>query len=214
MKKIFKLLVLLLFSTISLTTFAGEQGFYIGGSLGYTDSDLLSDSEEDAIDRGIAEWGAVGVTATYDDDENDLGFKFFAGYNINEYFGVEAAYVNLGDVTADASLSYLAETLTVDVEAEADGFSFAGVARYPIYDRTEVFAKVGLFVWEADADASATFGGVTASESYEDDGTDIMFGFGASYAMTTNISVRGEWERYALDDYDVDLFSVGVQYYF
>ena len=33
-------------------------------------------------------------------DDSRLGWKLFAGYNLNQYFGAEFAYVDLGEVEA------------------------------------------------------------------------------------------------------------------
>ena len=49
---------------------------------------------------------------------------------------------------------------------------------------------------------------------FGDDGTDVVYGLGAAYNITQNLSVRGEWERYDFDGDDVDLLSVGLAWAF
>ena len=93
----------------------------------------------------------------------------------------------------------------ISLTAEADGFQFAAVGSYPI-EQFSLLGKVGLFMW--DAEISTNLG------SFDDDGTDIMFGVGGAFKFTPQLSVRGEWERFDFDGDDVDLFSASIIYSF
>ncbi|MDH5210327.1 MAG: hypothetical protein OEW96_01440, partial [Betaproteobacteria bacterium] len=67
----------------------------------------------------------------------------------------------------------------------------------------------GVFAWEAKA--RDVTGGVPFSG--KDDGADLSFGFGGAYNVTTNFSVRAEWELFEAVD-SISLLSVGVAYRF
>jgi len=190
---------------LAFTAQAGDNGFYLGGSLGY--ASFNEDESELAQDLTGA-----GLTGTVSLDEEDFGWKLFGGYNFTQYFGAEFAYVDLGSVDVDFSITApLAGSGTAEVDV--DGFTFMGVGRYPIQPNFEVFAKVGAFVWDAEGDVTVTVGGISATVGDDDDGTDVVFGLGASYHFTNNVGVRAEWERYNTDN-SVDFFSLGLEYRF
>ena len=207
MNQNFKLLCAICVLLITFNVNAEEKGFYVGGSVGYTSLDTLSES---SINSTLA---TSGITATSSVDDNDLGWKIFGGYNINKYFGLELAYVDLGE--ADANITVTAPTAaTVNATAEGDGFTIAGIARYPVSEQFDVFGKVGAFVWDTEVTASVASGATTAAISAGDNGTDVMFGFGAEYEIANNFGIRAEWERYKLNGDDADLFSLGLEYDF
>ncbi|MCZ6802672.1 MAG: outer membrane beta-barrel protein [Proteobacteria bacterium] len=174
---------------ISLNVSAEEKGFFIGGSIGYSSIDTLSESDVNAT------LAAGGITATSSVDDSDLGWKIFGGYNLNQYFGVEVGYVDLGETELDITATAPA-AITASGGDEIDGFMFAGVARYPISEKFDVFGKVGGFVWDVEGAGTVTSGATTVAVSADEDGTDIMFGVGAEYEVMNNIGIRAEWERY------------------
>ena len=200
--------VVFLFSLIlSLNTLAEEKGFYVGGSVGHTSIDTLSEGQ---VNANLA---AGGITATSNVDDTDMGWKLFGGYNFNQYFGLELGYVDLGEASLDITATAPAAA-TASVSAEADGFQFTGIARYPLMNNFDVFGKVGGFVWDVEGGGSVTSGATTVVVSAEDDGSSIMFGFGAEYELQNNIGIRAEWERFEVSSDDVDMFSIGVEYDF
>lgn len=193
---------------ISLNAFAEDKGFYFGGSLGHASIETIDESE---INAGFA---ALGVTTTSEVDDNDLGWKFYGGYDFNKYIGIELAYVDLGEAEVSATSS-APVVGTASVDAEADGFAFAVVARYPLNQQVDLFGKLGGFVWEVEGGASVSVGGSTLALTGEDDGNSVMFGLGAEYEFNDNIGIRAEWERFEqVANSDVDMFSIGLEYDF
>ncbi|MEM1434273.1 MAG: outer membrane beta-barrel protein [Pseudomonadota bacterium] len=211
--------------------------WYAGGSLGATsvdNFDAASDvSPDEIIDLLESE---LGLPVTVDNlrtgsDDSDTGWKIFGGLNFNAYVGVEVFYVNLGEalqslaVDASALISVGNEpsgSVDAKAEAEVDAFGAAVVGRLPLSEPFSLFGKVGMTAWDADLNISASFSGsasglpITASDSLSDsdDGTDIMFGAGASWQFSEAWRLRAEWERFAIDDADVDLWSAGIVYVF
>ncbi|HZM35996.1 MAG TPA: outer membrane beta-barrel protein [Burkholderiales bacterium] len=174
--------------------FAGQalaQG-YVGGSVGQTDFD----SE---ITSGLITSGSV--------DTKDTAFKLFGGYMFNQNFGLEAAYVDLGEASYSGTFGGSPVT---GGKVEASGFNISGLGSFPVTPTFSVFGKLGLFIWEAEA--SDTTGGVPFSQ--KNDGTDLSFGIGVSYDFTRNLSARAEWERLTLDEVDADVLSIGFAYKF
>lgn len=172
-------------------TQASAQAF-IGGSLGQSDTD-------ETITTGLITSGPV--------DGKDTGFKVFGGYMFNRNLGVEAAYVNLGEVSYSGSFGPFP---VVGGKVELTGFNIAALGSFPINEQFSVFGKLGLFIW--DVEASDVTGGVPFSA--KTDGTDISFGLGVGYNFTRNLGVRAEWERFKLDEADSDLLSIGIVWRF
>jgi OOP family OmpA-OmpF porin len=73
---------LLLGALVSGTTFAADNGFYLGASIGQSNVDISS--------------GGSHV------DGDDTGFKIIAGIRPLDHFGVEVNYVDLGEVSDGA----------------------------------------------------------------------------------------------------------------
>jgi OOP family OmpA-OmpF porin len=198
-----RLIGIIMTSVFSAGAMAQEPGFYVGGSLGYAN-----------LDQDEAEMQSIltnaGLTGTVDIDDEDLGWKFFGGYNFNQYFGAEIGYVNLGSVDTAFNVTAPAAA-TGSASVDVDGFTASGTLSYPINEQLDVFGKLGVLVWNADGSASVS--GVTVSA--DDDDTDVHFGIGGKYHHTENITFRAEWERaFDVGGSDLDLFSVGVQYNF
>jgi OOP family OmpA-OmpF porin len=170
---------------------ASAQAF-VGGSLGQSDID--SD-----ITAALITSGSV--------DGKDTAFKVFGGYMFNRHFGVEGAYVNLGEVSYSGS--FFGDPVTGG-KVEVTGFNVAAMGSYPISEQFSVFGKIGLFIWEAEASD------ITGGEPFSDkaDGTDISFGLGVGYNFTRNLGVRAEWERFEASDADADLLSIGIVWRF
>jgi len=184
---------------------AADTGFYIGGSVGQAE---VSDFGAADLD---AELATLGITSSSSTDDTDTGWKLFAGYRFMKYLAVEGAYTNFGEATAH---SIITPPGTVDTTLEAEAWTVSALGILPLGDQFSLFARLGVNFWNVDISAVGTGGGTTAAVSDDDDGTDMVYGVGAAYSFTNNLSVRGEWERYDFDDGDVDLWSVGLGWNF
>jgi OOP family OmpA-OmpF porin len=160
-----------------------EDGFYAGVGVGQATIEI-DDSDIDF-------------------DQDDFGWKAFAGYRFMPYFGVEGGYVDFGE--PDDSI------LGIDVEVDADGWDLFAVGFWPIGEKWDLFAKLGVIAWSADIKGS--FQGESVSE--EEDGADLAYGLGAGWNFSERFSVRGEWEYFDIDDTDeVYLLSLSAVYRF
>ncbi|MGH8692495.1 MAG: outer membrane beta-barrel protein [Burkholderiales bacterium] len=183
-------------SAVLAATQASAQAF-VGGSIGQSD-----------IENSIATSGPNGPLITSGTvDGKDTAFKVFGGYMFNQHFGVEGAYVNLGEASYSGTFFGLPVT---GGTVEVTGLNVAALGSYPVTPEFSVFGKIGLFVWESNA--SDTTGGLPFSNTA--DGTDLSFGIGVGYSFTRNLGVRAEWERFKLDNVDADLLSIGLVYKF
>ena len=185
---------------------AADTGFYLGGSFGQSQ---ISDFSGSDLDRELA---TMGVTASSTTDDSDSGWKVFAGYKIMKNLAVEGSYTNLGEATARTTVTApVAGTFNTTLELESWSISAVGIL--PLNDQFSLFARLGLNVWNLDGSTTGPGSGST-STSTSDDGADVVYGLGASYNFSQNLSLRGEWERYDFDGSDVDLLSVGLAWAF
>jgi OmpA-OmpF porin, OOP family len=168
------------------------QGFYIGGSVGQSEFD-----DSNAIPELITS-GSV--------DGSDTGYKIFGGYQFNQHFGLEVAYVDLGKASYSGRFGALTVT---GGSVETTGFNFSAVGTLPLGSSFALLGRIGLFTWESKA--NDVTGGVPFSG--KENGTDVSYGFGASFNFTKNLSMRAEWDRFKAVG-DIDLLSIGVAYKF
>lgn len=132
-----------------------------------------------------------------DFDDDDTGYKIFGGYNLGLIplvdLAVEGAYVDFGKFSG--TLGPLS-----NADFEVDGWTGAGLAGFTL-GPVGLFAKAGFISWDGDFDGGS------------DDGTDPFYGLGARFNLFS-FQVRAEYERYDLDNFDIDYFSVGAAYTF
>lgn len=188
-----------LVSAAMLAGSASAQGidrhsFYLGGHIG------------EATAKGACDdfSGASGVSCS----DSDTSWKILAGYQINRNFAAELGYIDLGEVKASGPGG------TASIKSQA--FDLVGVGILPLGDRFSVYGKLGIYHATSDAQARTVLLNADAS----DDATDLTFGFGASFDITRQFALRGEWQRYTdvggsdIGKADVDVFSVGALWRF
>jgi OmpA-OmpF porin, OOP family len=178
--------------TLLLPAKHGTAQSFIGASLGQSNVDH-------DIARGLITSGSV--------DGKDTAFKLFSGYMFGRHFGLEGAYVDLGDVSYSGSFS---GTPVTGGKVELKGYNIAAMLSYPMSEEFSLFGKLGIFLWELRA--SDTTGGQPFSSSNR--GRDVSFGLGAGYNLGRHLAVRAEWERFKLDDVGADLLSAGLVWRF
>ena len=186
---------------------ADDIGFYIGGSFSAT----RIDSGNGARDLSN-ELRALGfATADVQFDEKSTGLKILGGYQVNRNFAVEGYIASLGKY--DISVLTTGPTVSGSGDVKVTGLGFDAVGILPFNDRWSGLARVGLFMWEAKTNFSASGGGPSSSASGSDDGSDFKFGLGVEWKVGSNVRLRAEWEHYAFDD-PVNALSLGIVYKF
>ena len=101
------------------------------------------------------------------------------------------------------------------MDVEVTGYTISALARYPLYERFEMFGKVGGLFWDKDGRATFIAPPAAAAVSADDDGMDVTIGVGMKYDLTEHIGVRAEWDRYfgvGDDSANVDMYSVGIEF--
>ena len=174
----------------------------------------------------------LGGTSGWTVDDKDTNWGLTAGYMLNNNFGFEAGYRDLGSASGSASATESAMvfgqvftgTATLNASGDADGWLFGVRASLPINDKFSVNARAGLAMWSADVRVSAsavgTWGGTAiaagASASETFDGTDPYYGIGANYNITKQMGVGIGYTKFKMDDIGVknDSWDINLNYRF
>jgi hypothetical protein len=171
---------------------ASAQGFHIGAGFGQSDADA-GNAVPDLITSGSF-------------DGSDSGLKLFFGVQFNPNLGLEIAFIDLGEATYSGTFF---GTPVTNGRLETSGFNFAFVGTVPLNPSFSLFGKAGFFSWESEA--RDVTGGFQFSSRVT--GTDLSYGFGGSFHVTRNFSLRVEWEQFEAVD-DVSLLSIGAAFRF
>jgi len=195
------------------SAFAAGEGFYVDASIGRQKANIPS----------------VNV-AGFTKDDSDSTYSIGAGYNINQYFGVEAGYQDLGEVSYGWSGAGTAVirgvtfvgTAGIKAAVATDGYYFGPTASFPINEQFAVNARAGWYNWTADGTASFTAAGTRngvafaggASATDSTDGTDTYIGFGATYKLNKNVGINLGYTEYKVDEYKAKNWTLGARYSF
>lgn len=188
MKKLLVIITTIAFLSISVSAIAGkDSGIYIGGSLGNT-----------SLDVAIAEAGEG-----FSFDDNDMGYKVFAGYNFGLVpmfdLAVEGSYVDFGEISTSLPDPFPVDSLEIGLTA-FDLFGVAALNFGPI----GVFGKVGHVWWETES----------SIPDFDESSNDMAYGVGARFQFGS-MAVRAEYEMFDVEgDVDLDFFSVGISWTF
>ena len=126
-----------------------------------------------------------------DFDEDDNFKEIFVGAQFNPVLGLEASYLEFGEFSGALGSS------------DIDGYDLALVARLPLTESFSIYAKGGQLFWDADIRVAG----------FKDsaDGDDPFVGVGADFAITDNLVVALEYDRYRIDIEDNQFPGTGSQ---
>lgn len=196
---------------------AQSSGFYAGASTGQASVDLGNIASD--VAAIATEEGFTNVSSGQKD--SDTSWKFFMGYKVNQNFAIEGGYVDLGKYTANVSGMDGGVKATIDASVKSYAYFVDVVGILPLGGDFSLFGKVGGAYTNTKAEASAAYGGVSASDSIKENKFVPKVGAGAEYNITKSIAVRGEFERYmnvgdsdTTGESNVDVWSVGLKFGF
>ena len=185
-----------------------ENSFWYGGL-------NVGQSRAKIDDAGITSQlqGLSLATTSIDDNDKSNAFKVFGGYKFNKNFAVEGGYFDLGQ------FGYTATTVpagTLSGNARINGLNIDAVGILPITAKLSAFGRLGLN-YAQTRDSFTSFGAVPALANPNPTITqaNLKAGMGLQYDFNESVGMRGEWERYRINDAightgDVNMYSVGL----
>jgi OOP family OmpA-OmpF porin len=189
---------------------ADDTGWYGGANIGQSRAKI----DDARISSGLL--GGGFTSSSIADDDRDIGYKLFGGYQFNRNFAIEGGYFDLG------RFGFTATTVpngTLSGNIKVRGLNLDLVGLLPITEKFSAFGRAGLNYAQA-RDSFAGTGSVNVSNSnLSKRDTNYKFGLGLQYAFTESLAMRAEAERYRINDAvgnkgDIDLISVGLVYRF
>ena len=122
--------------------------------------------------------GGVALTS-YTVAGSATGFTVGGGYEINEMFSVEGAWLSQGNANYDVF------GFGTNLTYSASGIQVSALARYPISDAVNVYGRLGLYRVTWNADIFGTPAKFSAN--------DFFYGIGGSYGLNDKIEVIAEY---------------------
>ncbi len=140
---------------------------------------------------GVPHFGDGGVNGITDNGSGVSG-KLFGGYQFTPNFALEAGLADLGRIESGSARSH--------------GEYLDAVGILPLGDAWSLLGRLGV----AHAALKTSAG--------DDSGNGLKLGLGAQYALSGNLALRAEWERYRPKVFgtrtNVDQYLVGVRFGF
>ena len=192
------------------TALAQDSGWYAGVNVGQSSATI----DDARITRGLASAGLATTSIT--DRDRSTGFKIYGGYQLTPNFALESGYFDLGKFGFTANTSPLG-SLSGDIRVR--GLNLDLVGMLPLSEQFSLLGRVGAnFAQTRGAFSGTGAVGVTNPNPSKRD-TNYKLGVGLQYAFTESLSMRGELERYRINDAvgnkgHIDLVSVGLVYKF
>ncbi len=190
-----KLHVLCLASLAALgstpATSQNAEHFYGGAGLGQSRSNI----DDNRINAALIGAGATSTSITH--DKQDASYKVFGGYQFNPYFGMELGYFNLGEFGFKSTST---PSGTLDGRIKLTGMNIDLVGAMPMNDQLSFIARVGVHNARAQDSFTSTGAVVVTNPNPEKRETNYKAGFGFAYKFSPSMSLRGELERYRVND--------------
>jgi OOP family OmpA-OmpF porin len=187
-----------------------NTGWYAGANAGRSSATV----DNARITRELAANGLA--TTSIADRERSTGYKLYGGYKFNPNFALEGGYVDLGKFGFTAN-TLPAGSLNGDIRLR--GFNLDAVGILPLSERFSAQARIGLASMQARDNFSGTGAVGVSNPNPSKRATNYKVGLGLEYAISPNLGLRGDLERYRVNDAvgnrgNIDMISVGLVYYF
>lgn len=170
---------------------AQERGTYLGGSVG---ASIYSNTCSD-------------YTVVTGCDDNDTGFRVFAGYQFNRNVALEGGWANLGEANSEGAIA----GVPTSFRSEASAFDLSGVLSWPVVERLSLYGKLGIYYARSRIDRNS--GGVVSQVTHYTGG--FTYGLGVEFDLW-KLGLRAEWQHYdnsvvsVVGEDNVDYYSVGL----
>jgi len=185
-----------------------SSAWYIGAGVGQSRANI----DEPRLRASLA---ANGETVTgFSKDQRDTGYKLFVGRQLNQYVAVEAGYFDLGKFDFQSTTS---GNGVLNGEAGFRGVNLDLLGQLPLSQRLSLLGRVGMHYTKTNTEFSGNrLLGSTNTHASERK-LNAKLGLGLEYKFSEALALRGEVERYRVNDAvgnrgDADLYSVSLVY--
>jgi OOP family OmpA-OmpF porin len=185
-----------------------NSAWYIGAGIGQSRANI----DQDRLARSLAANG--DTVSAFSTDERDTGYKLFVGRQLNRYLALEGGYFDLG------KFSFRSATTgngSLNGEAGFRGLNLDLVAQLPLSDRLSLLGRAGASYVRTSTHFSGDRLFAVTNPNPSERKFNAKAGLGLEYKFTEALALRGEVERYRVNDAvgnrgDADLYSVSLVY--
>jgi len=204
---------------ILLAAGTARAEMYIGGSLGHavTVPPVAEDSVNWWNNSHYVPGNDCGSVGCYSEQDPSGALKFFAGYQINPWLGVEGFLAYLGSYEGFATDGWTEAYTTADIGS----LGLAAVGHIPLGSgRVSLLGKIGLHSWSIEGNEQIWDNWIDdgASGSFDESGTDFMGGIGVNINFGDHAAMRIEYEFFRAEtantEFGIGFLSVGGMYRF
>ena len=185
-----------------------NSAWYIGAGVGQSRATI----DEPRLRASLA---ANGETVTgFTKDQRDTGYKLFVGKQLNQYVAVEGGYFDLGKFDFQSTTS---GNGVLNGQAGFRGVNLDLLGQLPLSQRLSLLGRVGMHYTKTNTEFSGNrLLGSTNTHASERK-LNAKLGLGLEYKFSEALALRGEVERYRVNDAvgnrgDADLYSVSLVY--
>ncbi|MDZ5637144.1 OmpA family protein [Janthinobacterium sp. GMG1] len=185
-----------------------NSAWYIGAGVGQSRATI----DEPRLRASLA---ANGETVTgFSKDQRDTGYKLFVGRQLNQYVAVEAGYFDLGKFDFQSTTS---GNGVLNGQAAFRGVNLDLLGQLPLSQRLSLLGRVGMHYTKTNTEFSGNRLLGSTNMHASERKLNAKLGLGLEYKFSEALALRGEVERYRLNDAvgnrgDADLYSVSLVY--
>lgn len=201
------------------------SGLYVGASFGREQNNFDPSSVDAQYQHAAA---GIGDTLKFSSSavrRTDNAWWVNAGYLPWQYFGFDASFIHLGELThrgiGTLSSSSGGEPVITSATLTSHGPAVAFLARIPLADGLDVDFRLGDYLSKTTLTHGLTVNSRYSSAILSSSGSSLLAGVGAVYTFAAHWQVRLDYLRIngagndnTLGKYDVNLAAAGVAFAF
>ncbi len=191
------LIAVCLLSAVSVSH--ASEGIYLGFNLGQVSYDATLN------DFAVLDDDSLTSPSL---DDTDSSYRLTIGYQLLPYLSLEGGYVDFGKFSATATSdgTGIYPDGILSTATSADGFFIDVKGQIPINKQFSLYGTYGLLSWKSKTVLSVS------PVTLERNDNDSFFGIGGSFNIYDTLALSVDYTFYKLDELDVDVFSVGIQF--
>ncbi len=183
------------------------SSWYIGAGIGQSRASI----DDQRLIRSLMDNGASSVQFSM--DERDTAYKLYLGKQLNENFALEGGYFNLGK----SNFSALTNPGSLHGQVGLQGANLDLIGRVHFTERFSILANIGMHYTEAKTYFSGDRLYAITNPNSTERKLNGKVGLGLEYQLTQALALRGQVERYRVNNRiqnrgDVDFYSIGLVY--
>jgi hypothetical protein len=201
------------------------SGLYVGGSFGRAQNDYQTAFVDDQYQQAAKEAGDTLKFTSSSVRRTDDTWWVNTGYLPWSYFGFEAAFIHLGELTHRASGTLEAfggdKPVITTASITSHGPALSLLARIPMTDALDVDLRVGDYLSKTTLTHGFVYESKYSANNVSASASSLLAGVGAAYTFLGHWSIRLDYLRIeragdgnSVGKYNANLATVGAAFTF